>query len=209
MAGVSVHRVTQWIGRVVVAANIGLGVLIQVRRQAPIGALGDVAFSIVWAVPAWLTVLAARDRQVLLVPGALLALLFALATNGPVGIGFFIEAMLIVGAWFVWEDAPPSRASALVVLATTLVFSVGAAFALFSTEDTRCYREVGASDRLVRVAPARCRHGADDEPPKGYRDTNAITRGEAVFGVGMLGLALGAGWVLAAPRATTATTRAR
>jgi hypothetical protein len=199
MAGVTTaaHRPTLLVAAIAITANVVLGVLVQVRRRAPIGITGDIVFSMVWAMPAWLALLAARRRPALLPAGTLLATLFGLAARGWVGLGFLAEATLLLVAWFAWDDGPASRVAPMGVSAVVLIPTVAGALALFAREDTQCYREA-AADRLVRVEAARCLPLGREHP--GYVESDQIRPDEMVAGLSLAALALGAGWALAAPR---------
>ena len=193
-----IHKPTMWAARFAIVANIVLGVLVQVNRIAPIKAGGDLVFTLVWALPAWLGVLASRRRPALLPPAALLAVLFGVATRGLVSIAFFAEAVVLVGAWFVWDDGPDSIVKPIIVTAMTLTLAVVACFGLALHRDTRCFRELDNGAVLAEVAASNC--DPIERPPHGYRASDEIVGNEMVAGLALMAATLLVAWFVAAPR---------
>ena len=188
-----------------------------VERAAEVA--GNVAFAVVFVVPALLALLGLRGRPSLLVAAGALDLVLAFVSLisfiglvfVPPAVMFFVAAGQTRGT-----GVSPGRSIAAVLVA--VILGAAAFFALFAREDPVCWARNPTTGESFRLDPDRFVHGSSisidsrDLPPGATESgcsTDSISNGEAITGISVVAAMLGAVWVLSkppAPRARPAAT---
>jgi hypothetical protein len=180
-----------------------------VERAAEVA--GNIAFAVVFVVPALLGLLGLRGRPSLLVAAGALDLMLAFVSLIsfiglvflPPAVMFFVAAGQARGA-----GVSPGRSIAAVLVA--VILGAAAFFALFAREDPVCWARNPTTGESFRLDPDSFVHGSSisidgrDLPPGATESgcsTDSISNGEAITGISVVAAMLGAVWVLSKPPA--------
>jgi hypothetical protein len=175
-----------------------------VERTAEVA--GNVAFALVFAVPALLAILGLRGRPSLLVAAGVLDLVLAVVTMITlIGLVFVAPGVmfLVTSGRIADGGARPVRSIAAVVLA--IVLGTAAFFALFVHEDPVCWATNAATGESIRLDADRFVHGSSismdsrDLPPGTTESgctSDSISNGEALLATAVVAVMLGAAWVV-------------
>jgi hypothetical protein len=173
-----------------------------VERSAEVA--GNLAFAVVFAVPALLALLGLRRRPSLLVAAGVLELGFAvLLLISLVGLVFVVPGvMFLMAAGRNREGgARPVASIATVVLAVLL--GTGAFFALFARDDPICWATNARTGESVRLDATRFVNGSSISLPPGTGESgctsDSISNAEALLATAVVAVMLGAVWVVSKP----------
>jgi hypothetical protein len=183
-------------------AAIGLGVLRYVATDARFSdgaerVLQAMAFGTIALAPAVLAALSTRRRAILLVPAALVLIPLSVLSMAGVLFPLLVPAALLWIALVTrWDGVPCGTTRAVVATMAVLVLLVAAIAVLFAHQDPRSYGNWIGGD----TGGMSWGSGSTGPGGSGGRISDVITSHEALASIGLVLLALLAGWLLAAPR---------
>jgi hypothetical protein len=175
-----------------------------VERTAEVA--GNIAFAVVFAVPALLAILGLRRRPSLLVAAGVLDLMLAVVTLITlIGLVFVAPGVmfLIATSRMRNERARPLRSVVSVLVGVLL--STGAFLALFARDDPICWATIGATGQSIRLDAARSVNGSSismdsRDLPSGTTESGCssdfISNREAALATAVVAVMLGAVWVV-------------
>ena len=171
-----------------------------VERSAEVA--GNLAFTVVFAVPASLALLGLRRRPSLLVGAGLLEFVFAFLTLISIGLIFVVPGvMFLLSAGRVQATGTrPVASIAAVILA--VVLGTGAFFALFARDDPICWATNATAGESVRLDATRFFDGSSGSMglPRGTSESGCssdfISNGEALLATAVVAAMLGSVWAV-------------
>jgi len=165
---------------------------------------GNVAFAVVFAVPALLALLGLRGRPALLVAAGVLDLGLAFVTlMSLVGLVFVVPGVLFFVAAGQMQGGWPARSIAAALVA--VILGTAAFVALFARDDPICWATNSMTGETVRLDADRFVNGASisiDAPPgtnEAGCSSDSISTSEAVAAIALVATLLGVVRLLSKP----------
>jgi hypothetical protein len=204
------HLTTPRIAIVAIALSFALAVGVAILRtvnaepvERAAEVAGNVAFAIVFAVPALLGLLGLRERRSLLVAAGVIDLVFGAVTMITlIGLVFVAPGVmfLIAGGRVRAAGTRPVASIAAVILA--VVLGAGAFFALFARDDPICWATNRVTGESVRLDATRYVHGSSGSMvlPPGTSEAGCssdfISNAEALLATAVVAVMLGVVWTV-------------
>jgi hypothetical protein len=187
----------------------GAAIALHLDSVPPERPWGAISFSLVWATPGGLGVLA-RSRPLLLVPATVLAALLSVLSLSGVTLVLLIPAGLWVAALRRRRPGWPIRTRTALLLAAPVV-GLAAFGALFAHADPACWevRQDAGGGRTVHTLPdAACTGTFTAAPPSatgvatvgGGSTSDVVVAGEALASALLVAATLGLAWAAAPGR---------